>query len=153
MLGYKWKSTCHGLKQAKTRDEQHVECVVVKHSTVKQYSTRASGVGKGYSHGCCCLRHSASGLVATAEDHPWEYPLPTPLALYCLNAASPMFEMSNVLPQHNLHFARPGFSSVLTHDMYFSICSQAWLNLDFPGIIPSASLSYCCYGHRIFQLV
>src|SRR4029434_1729672 len=86
MLGYKWKSTCHGLKQAKTRDEQHVECVVVKHSTVKQYSTRASGVGKGYSHGCCCLRHSASGLVATAEHHPWEYPLPTPLArvLYCL---------------------------------------------------------------------
>src|SRR4029434_8561820 len=40
-----------------------------------------------------------------------------------------MFEMSNVLPQHNLHFARPGSSPVLTHDMYFSICSQAWLNL------------------------
>src|SRR4029434_2744250 len=46
-----------------------------------------------------------------------------------VNAASPMFEMSNVLPPHNLHFARPGSSSVLTHDMYFSICSQAWLNL------------------------
>src|SRR4029434_9660953 len=118
----------------------------------KQYSTSASGVGKGYSHGCCCLRHSASGLVATAEDHPWEYPLPTPLALYCLNAASPMFEMSNVLPQHNLHFARPGSSPVLTHDMYFSICSQAWLNLHFPGIIPSASLSYCCYGHRTISV-
>src|SRR4029434_7081733 len=63
-----------------------------------------------------------------------------------VNAASPMFEMSNVLPPHNLHFARPGSSSVLTHDMYFSICSQAWLNLHFPDIIPSASLSYCCYG-------
>src|SRR4029434_10234050 len=53
---------------------------------LKQYSTSASGVGKGYSHGCCCLRHSASSLQATAEHHPWEYPLPTPLGLvlYCL---------------------------------------------------------------------
>ena len=25
------------------------------------------------------LRHSSSGLVATAEHHPWEYPLPIPL--------------------------------------------------------------------------
>src|SRR4029434_2562110 len=40
MLGYKWKSTCHGLKQTKTRDEQNVGCVVAKHSTFHTWERR-----------------------------------------------------------------------------------------------------------------
>src|SRR4029434_1947623 len=79
--------------------------------TLKQYSTSASGVGKGYSHGWCSAvatrpeagwrsgvgkgySHGWCAAVATRpeaewrrQQHPWEYPLPTPLALvlYCLS--------------------------------------------------------------------
>ena len=51
----------------------------------KQYSTSASGVGKGYSHGWCSAVATRPEAEWRRQQHPWEYPLPTPLArvLYC----------------------------------------------------------------------
>src|SRR4029434_1739341 len=51
----------------------------------KQYSTSASGVGKGYSHGWCSAVATRLEAEWRRQQHPWEYPLPTPLALvlYC----------------------------------------------------------------------
>src|SRR4029434_1719930 len=47
----------------------------------QQYSTCASGVGKGYSHGWCSAVATRLEAEWRRQQHPWEYPLPTPLAL------------------------------------------------------------------------